>query len=153
VRRIALLATAMVLAAAGCGEPADPQTQPETAESTEAATSEAASPSPSTEPTPALPIDDTPEDAADGDDYDACYDGECEVAVTASTVIEFDPATGVEALSIVEVGPELVVVGTHIGQIQAGPGGCNALNQVGFTLRSVAGDTAIVAFYPAVDCG
>jgi hypothetical protein len=145
----------MVLAAAGAcgGEPADPEAQPETTESTEAATSEAASPSPSAEPTPALPIDDTPEDAADGDDLDACYDGECEVTVTASTVIEFDPATGVEALMVSEIGPDLVVVGTHIGQIQASLGGCNALNQVGFTPRSVAGDTAIVAFYPAVDCG
>jgi hypothetical protein len=151
---LAAVAAALALTACSADEPAsEPDPSATTGAATTAATetpTEAASPS--ADPTPSLPVDDTPLEAADGDDIDACYDGECEVEVTASTVIPFDPDTGIESYMIQEVTADTVVIGTHIGAVQSGIGTCSSINDVAFTLRSVTGGTAIVAFFPADEC-
>ncbi|MQM24263.1 hypothetical protein [Glycomyces albidus] len=88
------LAAATLLAFAACG-PSDEDDSPEpttTAPDEIGATSTQA-PSPSASPTAALP------EAADGTDYGACYDGSCEVFVTAPVEIPLDPGLDTEATS------------------------------------------------------
>ncbi|WP_125777131.1 hypothetical protein [Antribacter gilvus] len=55
-----------------------------------------------------------PPEVAGAAEIDACYDGDCEVAVEAETTIPLDPAFGLDELVIEGVGPERVFV-THEG--------------------------------------
>lgn len=151
-RPAALAVAAAMLALTACGAD-DPRTEPDPPTTIEASTTAIETPiSPSADPTPSLPVDDTPLDAADGDDIDACYDGECEVEVTASTVIPFDPDTGIEAYTIDEIGADYMVIGTHLGPVQSAIGTCSAINDVAFALRSATDGKAVVAFFPADSC-
>lgn len=150
---LAAVAAALALTACSADEPAsEPDPSASTGAPSTAATETPTEASPSPDPTPSLPVDDTPLEAADGDDIDACYDGECEVEVTASTVIPFDPDTGIESYTIGVITADSVEIGTHIGAVQAGIGTCSSINDVAFTLRSVTDETAIVAFFPADSC-
>jgi predicted small lipoprotein YifL len=148
---LAVLAAALTLTACGAEEPASkPDAPTTTAEASTAATEPAAEAS--LDPTPSLPVDDSPLNAADGDDIEACYDGECEVAVTAPTIVPFDPDTGIESYTIEAIGEDYMVIGTHLGPVQSGIGTCSAVNDVAFALRSVTDGTAVVAFFPADSC-
>lgn len=154
---IALSAAVLaVTALAGCGGEAPSETptseSPEPVETTE-------SPSPTPEPSPTeepVPTDDTPLDASDGTDLDACFDGTCEVAVEAGTGIEFDATFDVGTVEVIDVAEDSVSLvlmdgmsNTTIGIGGGGAaGGGDGTQLIGYTLMSVSGDTAIIAFYP-----
>jgi hypothetical protein len=111
--RALTLLTATALALTGCGgaeEPPDPTT-----------TTAPVSSSPATETTPEpSPTPATLPEAADGTDYDACYDGECEVLVTEPVDIPLDPdlpITATTASVTVLEGSELGVEFTADGQM------------------------------------
>ncbi|MEV3936815.1 hypothetical protein AB0K52_12665 [Glycomyces sp. NPDC049804] len=154
------VAVVAVLAATGCGSggPAE-----------EASTSEpvatTGSPSPTEEPTPteelspteeARPTDDTPLEAADGTDLDACFDGTCEVVVEAGTGIGFDDKFDVGTVQVTAITDDGVTLvlrdgmsSTSFGVGGGGAsGGADGTELLGYTLMSVSGDTAIIAFYP-----
>jgi hypothetical protein len=87
------LAAAALIASAACG-PADEDAASETTSPSPgdvAGATSTAAPSPSMSPTVALP------EAADGTDYDACYDGSCEILVTAPVEIPLDPGLDAQA--------------------------------------------------------
>lgn len=162
VSLLALIVAAMpALAGCGAGEEGSLADAP----STEAAATDTAPPSESTpeertaapspdETTPAgaVPTDGTPEDAADGTDYDACYDGSCEVAVTEGVTIAFAPEFRVDVLTVTGIDGDIVSLASDFAATSTSPGGCGSINGLGLTVGSVGGDEAIVAFYPAVDC-
>jgi hypothetical protein len=157
---IALPAAVIVaLALAGCGgdEPAETATSesPEPVETSE-------SPSPTPEPSPtedAKPTDDTPSEASDGTDYDACFDGTCEVELSPGTTIEVDEQFDIGSLHIVQFmeGGDGVIMALQSGMTTTfytgssiAVSGGDATEGLGLTLMSVSGDTAIIAFYPTV---
>ncbi|WP_035735900.1 hypothetical protein [Glycomyces arizonensis] len=159
---LALPAAAM-LALAGCG--AGEEGSLTDAPSTEAAATGTATPSQSapeettaapspdeTTPAGAVPTDGTPEDAADGTDYGACYDGSCEVVVTEGVAIAFDPEFRVDVLTVTGIDGDLVSLASDFVATSTSPGGCGSINGLGLTIGSVSGGEAIVTFYPAVDC-
>ncbi len=157
-RNLIALPAAAVLAAlalAGCGgEPTEDSTSesPEPAETTE-------SPSPAPEPSPTeepVPTDDTPLEATDGTDLDACFDGTCEVAVETGDGIEFDAKFDVGTVEVVDVADSTVSLvlmdgmsNTTFGIGGGGAaGGGDGTEVIGYTLMSISGDTAIISFYP-----
>lgn len=160
---LALLAAAM-LALAGCGggeegsladapstEAAATGTATPSASAPEETTAAAPSPDETT-PAGAVPTDGTPEDAADGTDYDACYDGSCEVAVTEGVAIAFAPEFRVDVLTVTGIDGDMVSLASDFVATSTSPGGCGSINGLGLTIGSVSGGEAIVTFYPAVDC-
>lgn len=153
----AAVIVAMVLAGCGGDEPAETATteSPEPVETSE-------SPSPTTEPSPTeepIPTDDTPTEASDGNDYDACFDGTCEVELSPGTAIEVDEQFDIGSLQIVQFmeGGDGVIVALQSGMTTTlytgssiAVSGGDATEGLGLTLMSVSGDTAIISFYPTV---
>lgn len=104
-------------------------------------------PSPSATPTPG----DT--SAADGTDVGACFDGRCEIAVSAPTDIAVDSRFGVSGLSVADVTSDAVIVeatgsGGSFMQTEVGPGGTGGVNGLGFRVTSLVGGTAVLQFFP-----
>ncbi|THV32911.1 hypothetical protein [Glycomyces buryatensis] len=96
-----LLATTAALALAACGADSDPESDAAEATSSQAPETESASPSPSPSPSPTEAV--FPE-AADGDDFDACFDGECEVLLTGPVDIAVDPdISGYDTVQVTSV--------------------------------------------------
>jgi hypothetical protein len=157
-RNLIALSAAVVaaLALTGCGsEPAgeDPASATTEPPATTESSSPVEEPSPTEEPGP---TDDTPLEAADGTDLDACFDGTCEVVVEAGTGIEFDDKFDVgtvQVTAITDTGVSLVLrdgmSSTSFGVGGGGAsGGADGTELLAYTLMSVSGDTAIIAFYP-----
>ncbi|WP_051325828.1 hypothetical protein [Glycomyces tenuis] len=139
---LALPAAAM-LALAGCGAG-------EEGSISDAETAEAPDPE---EPVPTVvPTDGTPEEAADGTDYEACYDGSCEVVVTEGVEIAFAPEFRTDVLVVTGIDEENISLASEFVAMSASPGGCGSVNDLGLTVGSVSGGEAVVTFYPAVDC-
>ena len=115
--RALTLLTATALALTGCGG-AEEDPAPTTTSAAASSTAETES-TPEPSPTPAV----LPE-AADGTDYDACYDGECEVLVTEPVDIPLDPELPVTAtmasvtvLDGWELGMEFTADGQMLGSV------------------------------------
>ncbi|MCC3764837.1 hypothetical protein K3N28_17405 [Glycomyces sp. TRM65418] len=159
-RKLIALPAVAVIALSGCGgDDTDAAADPTT--SAEASATEASeSPSPSAEPSPTeepVPTDDTPDDAADGSDVEACVDGTCEVAVAPGTSLTFDAKFGIDSIEVVEIADDTVTLHLSLGMTSmttlgvggsGSAGGGEGTESLGYTLTSVDGDSAIIAFYP-----
>jgi hypothetical protein len=142
------------LALVGCG--GEPTEAPTSESPTPVETTE--SPSPTPEPSPTeepLPTDDTPLEASDGTDLDACYEGTCEVAVEVGSVIEFDDRFDVGGIQVAQFMEDGLILALQSGTTftlytgaSGSAGGGDGTELVGYTLMSVSGDTAIISFYP-----
>lgn len=141
---LAALTAALSLALTACGG-----TEPESAATPEAAPTGRASLERTAPPTPiALPF---PE-AADGEDYGACYDGDCEVLVTEGVVIELDDEFRTGALTVASIDEYVNVVSNGGGafiSFNLGPGNVGNMNNVlNIETRAIDGDRAVIRLYP-----
>ncbi len=167
----ALAVVAVVFGSAalvGCGTDGDDETPAGRASASDDATADADAsmtdegagsssatpePDPTTEPEPVAP-----EDAEDGTDVDACYDGECQVAVTASTLVSFDPDVVVGSVNIAEVTGsgvtlELMDQDGPYGYTSSGVGGSGSFGNVNtgliaFEVLGIEDGTAVIGFSP-----
>jgi hypothetical protein len=139
------------MAAACGGDGSDEATTGGTAES---ATTTSTRPSTTTAPPTTTT---TVPPAADGTDLAACADGTCEVQVAAGgppIEISMDGSLGVDTLTLASITPEgLAADGVAGGgsvqlHVEVSPGATSYMNQVGVTLVSVVGDTAVVRLAP-----
>lgn len=159
--RRSLTVLAAVIALAGCGSGGDEAggsaDESPSAEATSAEASDSASPSEKPSPTEEpVPTDDTPDQASDGTDLSACYDGSCEIEISEPTQIEFDPKYDMGAFLVTEIGEDYVSLsmmdGVGSGTMGVGDsgaaGGGEGTELLGYTLMSIDDGTAIIAFYP-----
>jgi hypothetical protein len=96
-RALATCALTAALLLSGCGSdsPSSPDESPTAESASPEAASEPAVTESASDPAQLVP--------ADGADYAACADGNCEVAVSEPTDIEFDGSTGPGTLAITDV--------------------------------------------------
>lgn len=96
-----------------------------------------------------------PPRASDGRDVDACFDGNCEIAVTASTTIPLDSKFGLSELVVDEVTANSVKVahqgGSFSMSVGAGgaTGGADGNAVLAYGLVAVTGGEAIIRFAPS----
>jgi hypothetical protein len=143
-RNVIPAALVAVLALAGCGGgggeagPATPEPPP-TARAEP--TLDRPSPVPAPEPS-----------AADGEDYDACFDGECEVLVTAGVELEFDDEFRM-GTTTVEFGEDFVRLTSRDGSgylmFELGEGSQgNFQNTLNVLVVDLKADQAVLRFSP-----
>ncbi|HEX2145408.1 MAG TPA: hypothetical protein VHG10_12960 [Glycomyces sp.] len=140
---LAALTAALALATAACGgsdagpeEPAaDPTMRPQQERT--------ALPTPSPRPFPT---------AADGEDYGACFDGECEVLVTVGIEIEFDGDFRVPPTTVEQISDAVTVVARDSSgylSFNLGVGGRgNFQNSLNVEVIAVQGEQAVLRFWP-----
>ncbi len=91
-------------------------------------------------------------EAADGTDYTACYDGECEVVVSAGTTFDVDPAFGVETLTVAAIEDGVVTVeGEGAGTYVSGTFDAESaamLNGILIEAAAIDGGEAVLSFTP-----
>ena len=140
---LAALAAVLSLALTACGgsepEPATPEPEP-TARAMRDRSDE-----PSATPVP------FPE-AADGEDYGACFDGECEVHVTVGSEIEFDGEFRVPTTTVEAIGDSVKVVARDSGgylSFELGKGGTgNFQNTLNVQVVAIREEEAVLKFWP-----
>ncbi|THV40891.1 hypothetical protein [Glycomyces buryatensis] len=89
------LTAALLLSGCGTDSASSPDESPATETASTPATSEPAISESASDPAPL--------DPADGTDYTACADGNCEVAISEPTDIEFDGSTGPGTLAVIDI--------------------------------------------------
>ncbi len=161
----AVMVVAGCTALAGCGPDgsggagaAEPTWFRPPAASRTPASSHAPAPPPGTasapsaaDPAPTAPTG-SPAPTAPADPH-ACYDGTCEISVSAATEIPVDAHRfGFSRFRVVDVGPDDVTVeataeGTYL-QSTVGPGGTAALNGLAVHVDSVHGGKALLSLTP-----
>lgn len=141
------LACAALLAGCDAGSGGQPQTaEPTASDAAPSQTTSASEPSPSPSS--------SAQQAADGRDVAACFDGDCEIAVEKSTTIPLDSKFDLGDLVVEEVGPNSVKVSKGEGyfSMTVGAGGATAGQDgtlLAYTLVAVTGSEAIIRFWPA----
>jgi len=98
---------------------------------------------------PGTPPDDGLPDAADGTDFGACAQGNCEVLVSESSEIPVDPSFGVDTITIAEVDSDAITVqatgaGSYL-QVVVGTDGTGSLNGIVIEVVSIAGGQAVLS--------
>lgn len=138
----AALAAALALAACGGGED-ETATAPPGPATTARADPTMSPPSPVPKPEPT---------AADGEDYDACLDGECEVLVTSGVELEFDDEFRM-GTTTVEFGDDFVRLTSRDGggylMFELGEGSQgNFQNTLNVRVLDLESDVAVLEFWP-----
>jgi hypothetical protein len=91
-------------------------------------------------------------EAADGEDYDACFDGECEVHVTVGSEIEFDGDFRVPTTTVEAIGDSVTVVARDSSgylSFELGKGGTgNFQNTLNVQVVAIREEEAVLKFWP-----
>lgn len=144
----------LAVLAAGCGSEAVPPSNP--LSSTTATASSGTNPTPPASlPLPSTSRAASPEAAADGTDYSACRDGECEVFVNGKVVIPLDRKFGFTSFEVTYTrGSTAVFGGDPVnGNLRSTIGGTGELNTNGITMEILSADSAgaVLHFTPRID--
>ncbi|GHF56156.1 hypothetical protein [Streptomyces thermodiastaticus] len=83
---------------------------------------------------------------------DDCYDGRCEIVVTAPTRIPLDDRLGLDTLHISRTSADTLLLrasgpGTQLAT-SVGEGGTGVLNGLGFRVKDLSGTRAVVVLFP-----
>lgn len=152
LRNLALPVTAVLaLALSACTGGDGPETVPSAQDPTHSGSSPVATAS-GTSPTPEPPSPEAePLRAADGERYQACADGNCEVVVTVGTTFALDPgvAGGMETFEITEIeedgaGADFDGPGQNIHAFATAGAGSFIANGLPYTVVEVQGDQAVI---------
>jgi hypothetical protein len=151
LRYVALPVTAVVLALSACtgGD------VPDAVRSTQDPTRSALSPAPTASGTSPKPAPSSPEPeplrAADGERYEACADGACEVIVTVGTTFALDPAvaSGMDKFEITEIdedgaGADFDGPGQSIHAFASAGAGSFVANGLPYAVVKVQDDRAVI---------
>jgi hypothetical protein len=152
LRNLALPATAVLaLTLSACTGGDAPETDPSALDRTPSSSSPVVTAS-DTSPTPEPPLPEPePLRAADGERYQACADGACEVVVTVGTTFALDPgvAGGMETFEITEIdddgaGADFDGPGQNIHAFATAGAGSFVANGLPYTVVEVQGDQAVI---------
>lgn len=152
LRNLALPATAVLaLALSACIGGDGPETDPSAQDRTPSSSSPVVTAS-DTSPTPEPPSPEPePLRAADGERYQACADGACEVVVTVGTTFALDPgvAGGMETFEITEIdddgaGADFDGPGQNIHAFATAGAGSFVANGLPYTVVEVQDDQAVI---------
>lgn len=139
---LASLTAALSLALTACGG-SEPEAAPTGPEPTGRSVEDRTPPTPMPVPFP---------EAADGEDYGACFDGDCEVLVTEGVEIELDDEFRTGALTVASIDEYVNVVSNGGGafiSFNLGPGNVGNMNNVlNIETRAIDGDRAVIRLYP-----
>ncbi len=139
----------LTMLALGCGSTVD-RPVPGPIEGAETTTPPMEPPVRSPSPTSTTTSSSQPPSATDGSDVAACYDGNCEVVLSAPTDISVDPEFGVTAITVVTIEPDGVAVQADGPGVSlsggAGPGGAITLNGVTIRVLAINDASAVLNF-------
>ncbi|THV36980.1 hypothetical protein [Glycomyces buryatensis] len=143
-----VLPAAAMLALAACGAGDDEGDSEESASAGSVPTSSESEP----EPESPSPTED-PLEAADGIDYESCFDGDCEVRVSAGTEFAIDDEYGMDTFTVTEVGDGYMSVegtgpGTAVGFSLGVDNQGNANNALVITVVAIEGDEGVLELRP-----